>query len=63
MGIFLKKRGEGILTGLLWFGAVAVAGSVIALALMTQIASTGNSAENTIDGYSQQSIIEANKIP
>lgn len=54
---FLKiSRGEGILTGLLWFAAVAVGTSVLAVAIWTHINTAGTNASTNIDGSSTTEI-------
>ncbi|MGE4282336.1 MAG: hypothetical protein AB7G87_01305 [Clostridia bacterium] len=47
---FIKKKcGEGILTGLLWFAAVAVGTSVLAVGIWTHIGGASTSASTNIE--------------
>lgn len=60
---FLRRTSaEGILTGLLWFGAVAIGASIISVGIWSHITQTGTSANSTIDSSSQDAFTNAKAI-
>lgn len=48
MRILLREKGEGIVSGVIWLGVVAIVSGTIAYGVWNGIASNGSSAKNDI---------------